>query len=173
MPAGLDVTVSGNTKLAARLDEMDDRTLDLRRPLRQEIAPKLRLRAKDAFRTRGASIGKKWPPLSPFTIRARQNRWGYYKLSGSGSSPLRFRGQLHRSYTNKASSKHVEDIDRGGMEWGSKHPLAHLHAQGPSSRGPAPPLPSRPVIGFRDAFDRFAVVIRPIEEHVGAPFRGR
>lgn len=170
MALGMDVTVAGHSRLATRLDRMDDRLVDLRRPLRQEVAPRLRLRAKDAFRTKGQSHGSPWAPLAPSTLRAKARGWGYYRR-GAGGGTLRARGQLQKSYTRKSSHKHVEDITRFGMEWGSKHPLAHLHAQGPSSRGPAPPLPSRPVIGFRNAFERYKVVVEPIEDHVLGPFR--
>lgn len=168
MPVSVDVQVSGQKVVSRRLDRMKLNISDLRPPMR-EAAADLRKHAGRMFATRGRAGGVSWPNLSPATLQAQARGWGYYR--GRGRGPLQARGGLKRSYTQRTHRDHVEDIGRGGMEWGSSHNLAHLHAQGPRSRGPAPPLPSRPVLAFRSPRERNSIFRRPIEKHVLRPFR--
>ena len=156
-----------------------DGVLDLRRkllaaagaasnlkPAFREVAEGLRGHAGRQFDTKGGEGGTAWRPLAPATLAKRRKRKGYYRrLRVSGSKPLQATGRLKRSFTKKGA-KHVEQISNAEMEWGSKHPLAHLHAQGVASRGPAPPLPQRQILSFRDSAQRDALTVEPIRKHV-------
>jgi len=169
MAVGLEVDVRGDVELRRKLSGMRGALRDLRRPLGR-VADDLSRRADRQFATQGAAFGTPWQPLSPATVRARSDRIGYYGVKGARGGVLVASGDLRRSFTDRSSQFHVREIDRGGMEWGSKNPLAHLHAQGPQSRGPAPPLPKREIIAFRDAFDRSETFRKPLARHVTRRF---
>lgn len=163
--AGLSVDVEGDERLRKALSGVTGLMKNLRPPLR-EIARGLRRRADLQFQTRGQAYNTPWPSRSPATMRARRRGWGYYGTKGASGGPVQASGETRRSFTSPSSTKHVEKITRQTMEWGSKHPLAHLHTQGPQNRGPAPPLPQRPIIAFKFKKERDDFFREPIEEHV-------
>lgn len=164
MSMGLKMEVEGDRRLKRKLESSSAALEDLRPPLRS-TARKLRIRQREVFETAGRSQGTPWRPLSPATQHMRANALGYYRR-GVGPGILRASGGLMRSYTDPSHPRHVEDIDRGGFEWGSTYNTAHLHASGVSSRAPAPPLPKRELLAFNDAAERRELFTEPIADHV-------
>lgn len=168
MAKGIEVDVDGVDDIDRRLTKTAVLMRDLSTPLKG-VARTLRRRAARQFQTQGRAFGTPWPSLSPKTIRARMRGWGYYRSGGAGRM-LSASGGLRRSFTSRAHTDHVSDIRRQSMRWGSKHNLAHLHAQGPQSRGPAGPLPKREIIAFRSDEERDELFREPIAEHVMQEF---
>lgn len=149
---GLNVEIEGDEELKRKLEKASISLKDFRGVFRN-TARKLRRRMRKVFMTQGRSQGTPWASLSPYTMKAKRKGWGRYQ-GESGYGILRSSGRLMASYTNRGHSRHVEKIYRQSMEWGSNHPTAHLHAQGPQSRGPAPPLPQRPLVALSDKEER-------------------
>lgn len=163
---GFFISVEGDVELRRALAGLSRRTSDLK-PAFKVVADNMRAHTKRQFQTGGREGGAPWRPLSAATRLARRMGRGYYRrIRSVGSGPLVASARLRRSFTEQASAKHVEDIKAREMEWGSKHPLAHLHAQGVSARGPAPPLPKRELIAFRDAEQRRKLTVEPLRKHV-------
>ena len=136
------------------------------RPAFKQIAENLRGHADRQFKSSGSEGGTPWKRLSISTLNARRLKKGYYRrLTVGGGRPLQATGRLQRSFTKKGR-KHVETIGTAEMEWGSKHPLAHLHAKGVRSRGSAPPLPKREVISFKDEKQKQGLTVDVVRDHV-------
>lgn len=163
--AGLKLELTGVEEALARIAEIEGRSTKLA-PAFRVIAGNLREKAEEQFRTQGAAGGARWKTLSPSTIRQRRRGTGYYSRGARGTRPLVASGGLMRSFTERSSSKHVEEVTNSRMEWGSKHPVAHLHVQGPKNRGPAPGLPKREIIAFRDESEEDSVVREPVRDHI-------
>lgn len=49
-------------------------------------------RSNELFASRGSNVEKnpKWPPLTPKVLKARSQRWGYYKQAPSRPAPMRW-----------------------------------------------------------------------------------
>lgn len=177
---GFFVSIEGEVELKRRLAKVRDAALDLK-PAFRVVAANLRAHAREQFDTSGAAGGRPWAPLTPTTIGLRNHyrkyggkAWGRYygrKASG-GSRPLVASGGLRKSFVEKGP-KHVETIGAESMEWGSKHPLAHLVVKGSKTRGKAPPLKARPVIAFRDDAQRRELTVEPISRYLGEAAEGR
>lgn len=176
---GFFVSIEGQVELARRLKKVQGAARDLK-PAFREVASNMREHAKAQFTTKGAEGGRPWAPLSPTTLRLRKayrryggNAWGRYygRISPQGNTPLVASGKLRRSFVEKGS-KHVERIGQEEMEWGSKHPLAHLAVKGAANRGKAPPLKARPVISFRDKGQRDRITLQPIRAHLARATEG-
>lgn len=167
---GFFVRLDGVTELKRKLVGLSRRATDLR-PAFHVVAENLRGHARRQFDTSGGEGGKPWPALSAATQLARATGRGYYRrIRSAANRPLVATGKLRRSFTQRGG-KHVERIDARSMEWGSRHPLAHLHVQGPSARAPAPPLPKREILSFRDARQREQLITEPLRRHVLAGLR--
>lgn len=176
---GFFVSIEGEIALQRRMARVRESVIDLR-PGFKEVGKRLRQHARAQFDSSGAEGGKPWARLTPTTQRlrnhyrrARGNSWGRYysRLSPASNRPLIASGKLRRSFVEKGG-KHVERIGKKEMEWGSKHPLAHLVVKGSGSRGKAPPLKARPVIAFRDATQRDRLTIEPIRLQIRKATRG-
>lgn len=163
--AGLSVDVEGDERLRQKLSGARGFMRNLKPPL-TSIARTLTRRVDRQFRTSGAAGGTPWKPRSPATHKARARGWGYYRRRRGQSGILQSQGDLRKSFTSRGHRHHVERIGRQSMEWGSKHPLSWLHAQGPDARGPAPPLPQREIIAFRSSREKFNLFREPIAQHV-------
>lgn len=166
MATGLEVDVDGVERLSRKMRGVQGALRNLK-PAFRVIGRTMRKRTAEQFQTRGRAHGTRWKPLAPGTIKAKMRGWGYYGGGGGVSGKmLASRGGLRRSFTSKAHQDHVETIRRQSMEWGSSHNLAHLHAQGPQSRGPAGPLPQREIIAFQSEREKSDVMREPVREHV-------
>lgn len=168
MGLGMEIDLTGSRRFARKLSEADRKGRDLS-PAFRETAELLRERQREVFETAGRSQGTPWAPLSRHTQEMRNRAVGYYRRAGSGAGILRASGGLMRSYTDPSHPRHKEEIHSDGMEWGSTHQVAHLHASGTGRRGSAPPLPQRELLVFNDVAERRRLFEEPLADHL---FRG-
>lgn len=107
---------------------------DLSHPM-AVIADNLRAFEQRVFDTEGQALnGERWKALEDSTVKARKNRWGYYKKTGRGAEGpsrriLHWRLALRDSLTQKKDANHIEEISRTGLVFGTKDPKAKYHVK--------------------------------------------
>lgn len=158
---GFRIRFEGLEETVREFRAMADRAEDAR-PAFEIISDLLQAHTAETVRTRGGRIGERWKPLTGRTVEARRRRWGYYRRTpttgvGPKSPPLVWTGGMVGSF-QKGRKHHVRSIRRGGMEWGSKHPILPFH----QSERPRKVIPHRPILGFRTPGQRTVIVAEPL-----------
>jgi len=96
----LTFAVSGHTQLARNLRLFAKDLGDLREFFTDALDI-VQSRSDELWSAEGSNVQKanSWAPLASSTIKARQNRWGYYKRTPSSPSSLRWTGNLQSNRT--------------------------------------------------------------------------
>ncbi len=158
-----DVSVVGLDNAVDEIGGMRDRALNLRRPL-AITANLLEAHVAMVFSTRGARIGAPWDRLAPSTRLARRKRWGYYGRRqpsgavGAAGPALQWSGRLRRSF-KRGGVAHLRRVSRSALTWGSGVRYGVFHDSPRPRRGS---LPRRPILAFRDDFQRAQITTEPI-----------
>ena len=157
----LQVQASGGPEALRRIGALEER-LAHPAPALRLIAQLLSAHVEQTFATQGGRIGRSWAPLAPRTVQARTHRWGHYaQAPGPGTAPAGPPNQWTtrlRSSFRSGGPDHVAIISDEGMTWGSAVSYARF------------PQRTRPMVGFRDDFQRRELVTRPLHLFVqGVP----
>jgi len=149
-------------RIRYRVEETRRRARDLR-PGFEEAMERVRDEVRQWFETEGRGT---WAGLALSTIRARANRWGYYRRGfreGPAHRVLHARHDLVRSLT-RTGGKHVSRA-RGRRRWefGTEDPKASYLHRGDRSGMNRFPRPARPLVPR----DRLAPVVgKELLDHV-------
>lgn len=102
-------------------------------------------RTDDVFASQGANVEKagRWPALADSTLKARKNRWGYYKKTPNNPGILRWTGNLQ---TKRA--KNISDAF-GELTFGAPYGIYHQKGGGK--------LPQRVVIDLSNTTNELIV----------------
>jgi hypothetical protein len=145
------VEVSGVPATVERIAGIEARAADCS-PALAVVADLLEAQVDRAFTSRGASIGRPWPPLAASTLKARARRWGYYGRvapRGATTIPLDWSGRLRTGFA-QGSGDHVRQIGATTLRWGSLVPYAGYLQ------------PRFPMLGFRDVNQANAILREPV-----------
>ena len=165
MTVPIAIEVTGVEEVVERIGGIADRVGKLR-PAFEVVADLLEGHVAKTFATQGSRIGQAWQALAVSTVRARTNRTGYYGLRGpSGAGPagpvLQWSGRLLRSF-RRGGVAHFRRVSDTGLIWGSGVRYGVFH----QSKAPRSRLPRRPMLGFRDEFQRREVLFQPIRMYL-------
>lgn len=144
-----DVEADGFDRFRQLLDDIATRANDLR-PVLTDIGEDIQLVIDEAFRTEGASLGRRWAPLAPGYRKERQRR-------GKGTSILQTRGSrggiLRRSLTKRSGPQGIFTVGRDEVAVGTRLGIAPLMHRGgtrtlryPSGKSRTYRIPARPVL---------------------------
>jgi len=145
------VEVSGVAGTVHRIAGIEARAQDCS-PALTVIADLLEAQVDRVFTSRGASVGRPWPPLAASTLRARARRWGYYGRfapRGATTIPLDWTGRLRTGFA-QGSSDHVRQVSATTLRWGSTVPYAGFLQ------------PRFPMLAFRDQAQARAILQEPV-----------
>ena len=161
MTAVAALSLDGVDQVIATFGGMADR-LAHPEPAFAIIADNLELHVAQQFATQGERVGQPWAPLAASTVRARTQRWGYYRRpptgnAGPGSPILRWTGDLAASF-RQGSPLHIRTITPTSLTWGSADPKAIYH----QSTLPRRRLPRRPPIAFASEFQEREIAFTPL-----------
>jgi phage gpG-like protein len=112
-------------------------------PLLRRFAVLLSAESKKCFAGSKGPEGAAWAPLKR-PRRRRRDRQGRRRRRGSGDKPLRDTDVLMLSVT-AGGRKHVEQITRTALVWGSDLDYADFHQDGTKT------IPARPFVGVSAA----------------------
>lgn len=110
--------------------------------------------------------GHGWAPLSPKTVAARANKWGYYRTGFREQASSRILHARHvlRDSLTKSGGKNISHFTRRRWEFGSKVRYASVHHTGGLVGAHRSALPARKLVPLSDALPR--AVLGPINTHV-------
>lgn len=108
-------------------------------------------RSNELWATEGSVVEKAnpWPPLAASTIKARQNRWGYYKRTPSRPTTLRWTGSMQDTRARSFSDKY------GRLQF--TDPKAMYHMKGGR-------VPRRVIIDLSNPTN--ALIVKALQEKV-------
>jgi hypothetical protein len=135
----IKVTVTGGREAALKVEGLGERARDTR-PAMREVADHLRGVHSKAFASGGGNLPKPWRGLKPSTVEAKRRR-------GFDRRVLVRRGDLAQSLSIRGHRWNREDIEHGGLRFGTSSPVARLlRARG---RNPVQvPRDERPIIAI-------------------------
>ena len=123
------ITISGAEQLSRNLADAAIQISNLS-PVIDKALHIVEKRSDDIFSSEGANLEKapKWKGLAASTLKARANRWGYYKNGGGSGKILDWTGKLKNSRTKKVEKDY-------GM-FGFTADYAKYHQEGYGNRPP-------------------------------------
>lgn len=169
MTVPLTITVTGVEEIIEMIGGIEERINDLG-PAFAVTADLLEAHVQATFETQGSRIGRAWQALAPKTVRARAERWGYYGVrapreAGPAGPILHWSRRLRRSF-QRGGVGHYRILSESSLIWGSGVRYAKYH----QSRLPRAKIPYRPMLGFRDEFQRREILFQPVRMHLqGVP----
>lgn len=109
-------------------------------------------RSDSLFAAQGSNVqkGPAWPPLSEKTLKARKNRWGYYKRSPSRPGILRWTGNLQEK-----RDRHVSPM-KGSLTFAM--PYSGYHQDGSGK------LPKRVIVDLSNPTN--VEIVRALQAHM-------
>ena len=157
MNAIVDIQLDGIEQALERVGALAERAAHMA-PAFTIVAELLELHVGQTFATQGARIGKPWTELARRTQIARGltgRRSGYYAQWSPtrGVTPtgpvLVWHGRLRGSFA-RGGVGHIRQVSDSGLIWGSGIRYARFHRF------------TRPMLGFRDEFQRREVLFQPL-----------
>ena len=169
-PVALSIDILGDEALVNSIGGIMAR---LRNPVPayRATANLLEKHVAGVFRSQGGRLGITWKPLAASTVKARTQRWGYYRRppqfsAGAVGPILTWTGRLRRSF-GRGGSGHIRLVSVSGLTWGSSVPYGAYHDSPGPRRGT---LPRRAILEFRSTFQEREVVVRPLQLYLqGVP----
>lgn len=161
LPVGLEIRAEGFEPLVERLALSSSRLQNLA-PALNITANLLEAHVSNVWATRGAAAGKAWQRLAPRTVKARENRRGYYgrrspKGAGAEGPILRWSGRLERSF-KRGGVAHLRHVSASSLRWGSGVRYGVFH----DSPEPRSHLPRRAILAFKSQMQRREILFQPI-----------
>lgn len=125
MPIDITLEIAWWERLSRRIEGIEADLSNLW-PFFKKAVDILSDKADEIFSTEGKRlVGRRWRPLSPSTIKARQRRWWYYKLPPNNPSVLRWTWNLQDNRTKTSSNSWWQLIFNAPYAW-YQHPKRKL-----------------------------------------------
>lgn len=123
--AQIKFSVNGDVQLSRNLRVLATKVANLKGFLGNalDIVEK---RTDEIFSNKGSNVKKnpKWKPLSKSTLKARENRWGYYKKTPKNPSVLRWTGNLQDNKTKAVTNR------MGMLAFNASYGIYHQQGRG-------------------------------------------
>jgi len=157
----ISIKVQGLEDVIEKIGGWASRARNLK-PALKIVDKLLEVHVEAQFKSEGRRGGKPWKRLSRRTVKARANRWGYYRRAsafGAGATGpiLTWSGRLRRSF-KRGGSGHVSRVSRSQLVWGSSIRYGRFLVR------------KRPILMFKNQFQRREVTFQAIRMHLqGVP----
>ena len=154
----LTFKVSGDKQLARNLRVLARDLGEIPSEFFKEALEIIGTRTDEIFASEGSVVQKAntWAPLAASTIKARTNRWGYYKRSPSNPSTMRWTGNLQQNRTLTITAT------KGTLVWNAPYAVYH---QKPGTGGP----PRRVIVDLSNPTNKLIIgsLQRLVNEKIG------
>lgn len=102
----MEITITfDDKKVQKKISELAKGVKDFRTPMKESGEDLKDFFGNEVFDSQGSSIGEKWRPLSPTTLKLRSSRTGYYKAPPEATNKiLVWTGRLHRGFESIVNS---------------------------------------------------------------------